>query len=134
MKAANQRQSTMRAVRPPARSQQPRTYSREQRAVQNEFCETYNLKPEQVGFDGASLEPIFDYDALVLLSIRLCDIPNIVTEFNGLDRLNGLATCRCTLTLPGGLTRSMFASAMLGETMPDGEPIRDIFRRRVRQR
>ena len=39
----------------------PRTYSKEQRAIQKEFCDAYDFTPEQVGFDGPSLDPIFDF-------------------------------------------------------------------------
>jgi len=125
MQTATRKKTTMRSVNQPSRNQ-PRTYSREQRAIQKEFCEVYGFKPEQVGFDGNSLDPIFDYDALCLLSIRLCDIPDIFTELASVDRLQGLAQSRCSLTLPGGAMRRVFATALMGEAMPDGEPIRDI--------
>lgn len=103
-----------------------RTLSKAQHDLQNEFCDTYNLKPEQIGFDGESLDPIFDFDALALLSIKLCDLPHVETDLGSLDRLNGLATARGIVGLPNGNTRKIFATAMLGELMPDGEPIKDV--------
>ncbi len=109
-----------------AKSVDSRTYSKEQRAIQKEFCDTYKFKPEQIGFDGNSLEPIFDYDALAVLSIKLCNLPVISVDFGTLDRLNGLATSRGIIELPSGASRKTFGSAMVGEQMPNGERIDDI--------
>lgn len=103
-----------------------RTYSKEQRAIQKEFCDAYGFTPEQVGFDGPSVDPIFDFDALAMLSIKLCDLPHVETDLGTVDRLLGLATARGIVTLPNSNTRKIFASAMIGELMPDGEPIKDI--------
>jgi hypothetical protein len=103
-----------------------RTYSRAQNAIQKEFCDAYGFAPAQVGFDGPSLDPIFDFDALALLSIKLCDLPTVETELASVDRLAGMAEARGIVVLPNGNTRKIFAVGLVGELMPDGEPIRDI--------
>lgn len=117
--------SSMRGVarRPP---EGQRTYSREQRAIQKEFIDAYGFAPEQISFDGPLLDPIFDFDALALLSMKLCDLPHVETDLGEVDRLLGMATSRGIVTLPNGNTRKIFATAMVGETMPDGKPIKDI--------
>src|SRR5688572_19861862 len=85
----------------------PRTFSRDQRAIQKEFIEAYGFAPEQISFDGDSLDPIFDFDALALLSIRLCDLPNIETDLATVDRLLGMAKSHGSVTLPNGNTRKL---------------------------
>ena len=77
-------------------------------------------------FRGASLDPIFDYDALAVLSIKLCNLPDIDVDFGTLDRLNGLATSRGIIMLPTGASRKTFGSAMVGELMPNGDRVNDI--------
>jgi hypothetical protein len=103
-----------------------RTLTKAQLTLQQEFIDAYGFKPEQIGFDGDSPEPIFDFDALSLLSMKLCDLPHVETDFGTVERLHGLATARGIVTLPNGNVRKIFASASVGELMPDGEPIRDV--------
>lgn len=102
-----------------------RTHSREQRAIQKEFCDAYGFAPEQVSFEGKSLDPIFDFDALSMLSAKLCNLPHVEAAFGAVHPM-GLATCTGYAVLPNGNTRKIFASAVVGEKMPDGEEIRDI--------
>lgn len=117
MRAADSRSSTV---------DHPRSYSREQRNIQKEFIDAYNFSPEQISFDGPSLDPIFDYDALSVLSVKLCRIPDLSVEPAVIDRLQGLAQSRVVVILPAGESRKTFSTAWVGEEMPNGEPIRDI--------
>ncbi len=103
-----------------------RTYSREQRAIQKEFCEAYNFKAEQVAFDGDSLDPIFDYDALCVLSVKLCDLPELEIALDNVLHGTGMATAIGAATLKNGNRRSVFGASMVGEVMPDGEKIPDL--------
>lgn len=125
-RTSTQPRSATRHPKPDTRHPAPRTYSVQQRAIQKEFIDAYNFAPEQVSFDGASLDPIFDFDALALLSMKLCDLPHIETDLGTVDRLLGLATARGLVTLPNSNVRKIFATAMIGEVMPDGEGIKDI--------
>jgi len=121
------RSTSIRATgRRPSTVDPPWSYSREQRAIQKEFIDAYSFSAEQISFDGASLDPIFDYDALSVLSVTLCRIPDLSVEPAVIDRLQGLAQSRVVVILPAGESRRTFSTAWVGEEMPDGEPIRDI--------
>jgi hypothetical protein len=111
---------------PTVREGSARTYSKAQNDLRKEFCEAYNFAPEQISFDGPSLDPIFDFDALALLSTKLCDLPQIDLGLGSVDRVLGLATAVGIVMLPNGSSRKIFAAAQVGELMPDGEPIKDI--------
>lgn len=121
-----QRSSSMRTVDRRRSSIDGRSYSKEQRAIQKEFIDAYSFAPEQISFDGESLDPIFDFDALALLSTKLCDLPQIDLGLGSVDRSIGLATAVGVVILPNGSCRKIFAAAQVGEEMPDGEPIKDI--------
>jgi len=118
------KQATMRA--PDRRPNKPRTYSREQRAIQKEFCDAYGFHPEQVAFDSNSLDPIFDYDALCVLSVKLCDLPDVEVTLRTVNHGTGIATSAGTAVLNNGNRRSVFGAAMVNEVMPDGEKIPDL--------
>lgn len=120
--------STMRSVGRDRSAVSSRTYSREQLRLQTEFINAYNLTPDQISFDGQSLDPIFDFDALALLSTKLSDLPHVEIDLGSVDRLLGMATARGIVTLPNGNTRKIFATAQVGELMPDGDSIVDINR------
>jgi hypothetical protein len=103
-----------------------RSYSRDQHNIRKEFMDAYGFNVDQIGFEGNSLDPIFDYDALTVLSVKLCRIPDLCVEPATIDRLQGLAQSRVVVMLPGGEMRKTFSTAWVGEEMHDGEPIRDI--------
>lgn len=103
-----------------------RRYSRDQHLIQKEFCDAYQLQPEQVGFNGDSLDPIFDFDALSVLSARLCDLPHLAVDFGDIQHAIGLATSTGYAQLTNGNTRKIFGTAQVGEVMNDGKPIADI--------
>src|SRR5882724_3337369 len=97
-----------------------RKLTRDQRAILKDFCETYGFDEKQIGFDGASVEPIFDFDALSALSLRLCNLPKLSVTF---DRFEGhFAFANVSVKLANGNEREFPACARMGELMPDGEP------------
>lgn len=86
-----------------------------------EFVDSYELSPEQIAFEGESEEPIFDYEALNVLRLRLTDIQGSYPEI--VERTENLITAQCTLHLSDGRSASDLGTAYLGETMPDGSAI-----------
>lgn len=103
-----------------------RTYSREQRALQKEFCDAYGFAVQQIGFDGKSLDPIFDFDALAVLSTRLCNLPHVDVDFGKIEPTIQMATSRAYAILPNNNTRKIFGTAVVGEVMHDGTRIETI--------
>jgi hypothetical protein len=104
----------------------PRTYTRQQQKLREEFCSAYNFAPEQIGFDGSSLDPIFDFDALSVLSVKLCNLPHVDVDFGSVEHSIDMATSRGYAVLPNGNTRKIFGTAVVGETMHDGRRIENI--------
>jgi hypothetical protein len=100
------------------------TLSQEQ--LVREFTEKYGITREQVSFDGVGLEPIFDYDALSLLTLLLTDIPSIRVEPGDFNPMVGLATAMCMVTLVDGRKRETYGHAMVGEVLHDGTTILDM--------
>lgn len=92
-----------------------------QRDLVNEFVDTYGLSPEQISFEGEREDPIFDYEALNVLRLRLTDIQGSYPEI--VERTDNLITAQCTLHLGDGRTASDLGTAYIGETMPDESSI-----------
>jgi len=101
-----------------------RKLNRDQRAILKDFCETYDFSENQIGFDSDSTTPIFDFDALSVLSLRLCNVPGIAVSFVGFENAN-MATSSVTVRLANGAVREFFAVAQMGEHMHNGEPVVD---------
>jgi hypothetical protein len=111
---------------PPPNQQKKKILTLVQEQMVREFTDTYRIKRDQISFDGESLDPIFDYDALSLLALELSDIPKIKVENGDFNPSVGLATAVCTVTLIDGRERETFASAMVGEVLFDGTVIEDL--------
>lgn len=104
---------------------EPRLLTPAQEQLVREFTEIYGLERSQISFDSDRPDPIFDFDALSLLSVKLSDIKAIrVVPCEVL--ITGLAASSCEVKLPDGRTRDFFGSALLGEVMPDGGTVDDI--------
>lgn len=99
--------------------------SKEQSELVNEFVTAYNLSPEQISFDGTSTEPIFDYEALNVLRLRLTDLQDTDPWIAERNEALGIVTAKCTVTLADGRTASDLGSAQIGEIMPDGGQIKN---------
>lgn len=91
-----------------------------QDALRREFCEEYDLKPQQISFDGISPEPIFDFDALSLLINVLTDIPAIKVGLGKFDDGLKLSEATCFVKLANGCTREYSGFARVGERLHDG--------------
>lgn len=93
----------------------------EQEKVRNEFVEMHNLDISQISFEGDSPKPIFDYEAINTLSLRLTDIQDI--QPTRVEETGSTITVYCAVTLPDGRTRGAFGSCEIGETLYDDETI-----------
>lgn len=100
---------------------------RAQAALRKEFCHAYDFKPEQIGFDSEnSLEPIFDFDALSVLSARLCNLPHVAVELGDVNANTGIATSTGYAVLANSNSRKIFGIAQVGEVLHDGGKVETI--------
>lgn len=106
--------------------ERPRTLTPTQEQLVHEFMQVYGLERSQISFDGDNPDPIFDFDALSLLSLQLSDIQSIRVIPGNLNGLTGLATSSCAVTLPDGRSREFFGAAVMGEVMHDNSMVDDI--------
>jgi hypothetical protein len=94
----------------------------EQLKIQQELCETYDeLTPENISFDKDDPTPMFDYEAISLLSVKLTDIQDIDCQV--IQRDDTRVTVKCRVTLPDGRTRGVEHSGQLGEILPGGKTV-----------
>jgi len=98
--------------------------TRDQRAIVKEFRDAYGFKESQIGFDGDSTDPIFDFDAMSVLSVELCTTPHVEVDFGSFDMALNIATANGFARLRNGNTRKIFGSAFIGETLHDGSTVR----------
>lgn len=96
--------------------------SPEQTSIRAEFVAHYHLEAAQISFDGDSAQPIFDYEALCALSLVLTDFQDITVGEPEIDEA-GYVLAKCSVVLKDGRTRSIYDSAFIGETLPDGKKI-----------
>lgn len=109
--------------------------SNEQQQIADEFVSTYNFEYSQISFEGDTTEPIFDYEALNVLRLRLTDIQMTEPEIVERNTMLGIVTAKCTAILPDARSASDLGSAQFatfdteqrqltqGEIMPDGSQI-----------
>lgn len=106
---------------------QTTNFTLEQQPIVNEICKLHGLEPEQISFEGKELTPIFDYEAVCALSLKLTDIQaidcqiksNPLTTFpDKLPVLGSIAVC--TVILPDGRSRTVEDSAEVGEEIAPG--------------
>jgi len=105
-------------------STKEKTLTPTQSAIVSELTSVHGLDESQISFDGNSETPIFDYEAVCALSLKLTDIASIeckMLEPTVSDNPHGftptrISNCECTVTLPDGRTRKCVDSAQLGET------------------
>lgn len=103
-----------------------KTYTKLQLRIVAELCQAHGLEPSQISFDGDGDTPIFDYEAVCALSLKLTDIVAIDCKMleptvNALPvgLVQGsvrISNAECTVTLPDGRTRTCVDSAQVGET------------------
>ncbi|MCC7308291.1 MAG: hypothetical protein IT173_12050 [Acidobacteria bacterium] len=102
-----------------------RRYSLPQMNIISDLCQRHLLDPTQIAFEGDDLNPIFDYEAVSLLSLRLTDIQTIDCSLIT-HSADGRSTCECTVMLTDGRSRTVSDSAAIGEEMPGGTRIADV--------
>lgn len=101
-------------------------YTPEQLQLLREFKSFYGIDESQVAFEGASPEPIFTYEALNILRLRLTDIQEIEV-FPGRNAPDdNFATVECSVCLADGRKARSFDSAAVGEVMHDGSQVENI--------
>jgi hypothetical protein len=106
---------------------QPRTFNAAQSAIVSELCETHvGLEPEQISFEGEDATPIFDFEAVCLLSLKLTDIEKIACEIANRDFDSQIVTARCKVVLPDGKSRVCEDSARMNEIIGDGGRIENL--------
>lgn len=102
---------------------QARTLTHEQHEILAEISHMHGLDPSQISFEGEDLTPIFDFEAVCLLSLKLTDIREIACEITNRDFDSQIVTARCSVRLPDGRTRVCEDSARLHEVIGDGGTI-----------
>lgn len=103
-----------------------KTIRKAQDELRGEFCKAYCLDKNQIGFAGDSLDPIFDFDALSVLSARLCSLPHIAVELGDVDANTGIAVSNGYAVLENQTTRKIYGMAQVGEILHDGTQVEDI--------
>ena len=104
-------------------NQQPRTLTHTQHEIVRELTETHGLDPAQISFEGEDPTPIFDFEAVCLLSLKLTDIQDVTCEISERDFDSQIVTARCSVRLPDGRTRVCEDSARMYEPFADGGTI-----------
>lgn len=118
--------STQNVPAGPQRAAAKRPLTLEQEQFVREYTETYGFDRSQISFENERAEPIFGFDALSIMALRLSDISSIVVEPGDIEAHLGIATSSCEVKLPDGRLRLVFGSAMIGEQMPDAGNIEDL--------
>ena len=95
----------------------------EQTAIVAEYVEMHNLDASQISFEGKEIKPIFDYEAVCALSLKLTDIQDISCEISERDFEYRVVSAKCVVTLPDGRTRTSEDSAAIGDVIGDGKTI-----------
>lgn len=91
----------------------------EQTEIVRELCDTHGLDPSQISFDDDGRTPIFDYEAVSALSLKLTDIKSIDCSVPDRERLDRrVAVAVCTVILPDGRTRTVEDACVIGEENP----------------
>lgn len=92
-----------------------------QQEIVSELCSVHGLDPAQISFDAFDDTPIFDYEAVSTLSLKLTDIKDIDATIvdRRIEDVGGVPTsvskAKCIVTLPDGRTRSVEETAYVGE-------------------
>lgn len=100
-----------------------RTLTNAQHQIVREIAEMHGLDPGQISFEGDDPTPIFDFEAVCLLSLKLTDIQDVTCEISERDFDSQIVTARCSVRLPDGRTRVCEDSARLHEPFGDGGTI-----------
>lgn len=91
----------------------------EQQSIVHDYVESHGLDASQISFEGHDTKPIFDYEAVNALSLKVTDIKDIECEISERDFESEIVTARCIVTLPDGRTRTSEDSARVGDPYGD---------------
>jgi hypothetical protein len=95
--------------------------SSEQLRIVRELSDAHGLDHTQISFDGPDLMPIFDYEAVCTLSLKLTDIAHISAVIRPSDPLRpNTSIATCTVDLADGRGRTVEDSADIGERLANG--------------
>lgn len=94
-----------------------------QRNIVDEYVNLHGLDELQISFEGDETTPIFDYEAINALSLKLTDIQIIDCEISERDFETEIVTSRCTVTLPDGRSRTSEDSARVGDPFGNGKTV-----------
>ena len=123
--SALERNANVAGQQPPAAGR--RVLTSEQDKVIKDYGEAYDISPDQIYFDGSDARPYFDFDALSVLAHKLSnEIISLTTSPLEIDKVNGIVSVGCEVTLKDGRTRAPFAVALVGEMLTDGRPVETI--------
>lgn len=98
----------------------------QQNEIVKEICTIHSLQPEQISFDGNEPTPIFDYEAVCFLTLKLTDIHDIECWITDRDPGTQISTAKCKVTLVDGRTRTSEDSAVFYEQLENGMVIDSI--------
>jgi hypothetical protein len=102
-----------------------KSYTKEQQVIIDEFTQNYDITRDQIHFEGASNQPIFDYAALNTLRWALTDIVDTKPTINFFNERAGVVTVSCEIT-QGEAKSSDLGSAKIGDLLPDGSIINNM--------
>lgn len=103
--------------------QERKVLTTEQKNILDELVEVHALDASQISFEGENATPIFDYEAVCALSLKLTDIQDIDCQISERDTVDGIVSASCKITLPDGRTRTVEDSASLNESFADNKII-----------
>ncbi len=98
-----------------------RKLTHEQLRIVKEYHDIHGIEPSQISFDGDDPYPSFDHNAISILSLKLTDIQDI-SPTKVIDDAVSI-TVFGTVTLPDGRTRGSIGSALIGETLANGQKV-----------
>lgn len=94
------------------------TLTPEQAVIVKQYIDVHGLEAGQINFDGKDTAPIFDHNAISILSLRVTDIADISPT--GRQNDGESVTVLGKVTLPDGRSRGCIGSCTIGETLAGG--------------
>ncbi len=95
----------------------------QQSLLVKEFTDSYDISPEQIGFDGESATPFFHYEALAQIVFALTDYAETSVRQVDINHSHGHVTCEATITLRDERTVRSFGSCFISEELPGGQTV-----------
>lgn len=97
------------------------TLTPSQAVIVKQYVDAHELDPSQISFDGTDTNPIFDHNAISVLSLRLTDIQDISPMHREDDGTT--VTVFGKTVLPDGRERGWMGSCSIGETLAGGQKV-----------